>query len=173
MSPRSLLLYKDLHRHDFESYFADIGGLKTDILYHLAHVEAWAADEYPDAGFLFGKLCRAFIRKEPRGVAFVLATWNFPFIVAICPLVAAVSAGCCVMLKPSEVAPASQDSLKELVGKYLDQRAIRAVTGGPKETTLILEKKFDQVFYTGSPGVGKIVDAAMAKHLTPAGKIAL
>jgi len=123
-------LHKDLHRHDFEAYFVDIGGLKRDILEHLAHIGGWAADEIPDAGFLFGTLCKARIRKEPRGVALVIGAWNFPFAVALMPLVAVVSAGCCVLLKPSEVAAASQDLLMELMEKYLDQRAIRAVTGG-------------------------------------------
>lgn len=162
-------LHEDLHRHDFESYYADIGGLKKDILEHLAHVEEWAADEVPSAGFLFGTLCKARIRKEPRGVALVIGAWNFPFVLALMPLVAAVSAGCCVLVKPSEVAAASQELIKKLIEKYLDQRAIRAVTGGPKETMLILGKKFDHVFYTGSPNVGRIVQVAAAKHMTPTG----
>ena len=163
-------LHKDLHRHDFESYYVDIGGLKKDILQHLSHVEEWAADEIPDAGFLFGTLCKARIRKEPRGVVLIIAAWNFPFVVALMPLVAAISAGCCVVVKPSEMAAASQDLMKELMEKYLDQRAIRVVTGGPKETTMILERKFDHVFYTGSPNVGRIVQVAAAKHMTPTGK---
>lgn len=163
-------LHKDLHRHDFESYFADIGALKKDILEHLAHFEEWAKDERPDAGFLFGTLGKARIRKEPRGVVFIIGTWNFPFAVALMPLVAAVSAGCCAMVKPSEVAVACQDLMAELIGKYLDPRAIRAVTGGAKETTLMLEKKYDHIFYTGSPTVGRIVQIAAAKHMTPTGK---
>ena len=163
-------LHEDLDRHDFETYFSDIGVLKTEILMHIAHVEEWSADDYPDAGFLLGTLCKARIRKEPLGVALVIGAWNFPFVVALSPLVAAVSAGCCVLVKPSEIAVASQNSMKELVDKYLDQRAIRAVTGGPKETTLILEKKFDLVFYTGSPNVGRMVQVAAAKQLTPTGR---
>jgi aldehyde dehydrogenase (NAD+) len=71
-------LHEDLHRHDFESYYADIGSLKTDILEHLAHVEEWAADDIPSAGFLFGTLCKARIRKEPRGVALVMWHGIFP-----------------------------------------------------------------------------------------------
>ena len=83
------------------------------------------------------------------------------------PVVAAVSAGCCVMLKPSEQAAAIQDLLVEIVPKYLDQSAIQIVTGAVRETTMILERRFDHIFYTGSPNVGKIVSAAAAKHLTP------
>ena len=160
-------LHKDLHRHDFESYYADIDALKKDILMHLAHVEEWSTDEYPNAGFVFGTLCKARIRKEPRGVALIIGAWNFPYVVTMMPLVAAVSAGCCVLVKPSEMAAASLDLMKGLVNKYLDQR----VTGGPKETTLILDKKFNHNFYTGSPNVGRIVQVAAAKHITPTGRM--
>ena len=71
------------------------------------------------------------------------------------------------MLKPSEIAAASQDLLAELVPKYLDESAVRVVTGGPKETTLVLEQRFDHIFYTGSPNVGKIIQKAAARNMTP------
>ena len=116
--------------HDFETYYADIGAVKADILAHLAKVEEWAADEIPDAGFLFGTLGKARIRKEPLGVALIIGAWNFPLVVTLMPLTAAISAGCCVMLKPSEIAAASQDLLAEIIPKYLDSSAIRVVTGG-------------------------------------------
>ena len=160
-------LHRDLHRHDFESYYTDIGVVKQDILVHLKNFESWAADEIPDAGLLFGTLCGARIRKEPLGVALILGTWNFPFVLCLGPLIAAVSAGCAVLVKPSEVAPASQDLIAELIPKYLDQEAIRCVIGGPKETGLILERRFDAIFYTGSTKVGKIVSQAAANNLTP------
>ena len=160
-------LHTDLHRHDYETYYADIGAVKSDILFHLSKVEEWSQDEIPDAGFLFKTLGKARIRKEPRGVALVIGAWNFPLVVTLMPVVAAVSAGCCVMLKPSEIAAASQDLLAELVPKYLDGSAVRVVTGGPKETTLVLEHRFDHVFYTGSANVGKIIQKAAARNLTP------
>ena len=162
-------LHTDLNRHEFETYATDIGGVKTDILLHLDNVEKWAADEIPDAGFLFGTMGRARIRKEPLGVALILGAWNFPVALTLMPLVAAISAGCCAMIKPSELSVASQDLLFEIIPKYLDSSAIRVVTGGPKETTLILEQRFDHIFYTGSANVGKIVQKAAAKNLTPTG----
>ena len=160
-------LHSDLSRHDFESYVLDIAGVKTDILYHIKNLETWAADDIPDAGFFFGTLCGARIRKEPLGVALILGTWNFPFISTICPTIAAITAGCAVLVKPSEIAAASQDLLAEILPKYLDQEAIRVVTGGPKETGLVLERRFDAIFYTGSPKIARLVSAAAAKHLTP------
>ena len=160
-------LHSDLNRHEYETYYADIGAVKQDILFHLSKVEEWSQDEIPDAGFLFGTLGKARIRKEPRGVALVIGAWNFPLVVTLSPMIAAVSAGCCVMIKPSEIAAASQDLLAELVPRYLDASAIRVVTGGPKETTLVLEEKFDHIFYTGSPNVGRIIQKAAARNMTP------
>ena len=160
-------LKTDLNRHEFESYYADIEGMKKDILNTLAHVEEWAADEIPDAGFLFGTLGSARIRKEPLGVALIIGTWNFPFILTLSPLVAAIAAGCCAMVKPAETVVATQDLLAGLIPKYLDQEAIRVVTGRPKEATMILERRFDHIFYTGSTKIAKFIAAAAAKHLTP------
>lgn len=161
------VLKTDLNRHEFESYSGDIEGVKKDILNTLAHVEEWAADEIPDAGFLFGTLGSARIRKEPLGVALIIGTWNFPFILTVCPLVAAIAAGCCAIVKPAETVVATQDLIAALIPKYLDQEAIRVVTGGPKEATMILERRFDHIFYTGSTKIAKIIAAAAAKHLTP------
>ncbi len=160
-------LHADLNRHDFESYYADICGVKHDIIAHLKNVQAWAADETPDAGFLFGTLCGARIRKEPLGVALVIGTWNFPFIVTLSPLVAAISAGCCVMVKPAETTVSCQDLMADIIPRYLDNSAVQVVTGGPQETSMILECRFDHIFYTGSPKIAKIIQAAAAKHLTP------
>ena len=160
-------LNTDLNRHEFEAHYGDIIGVKTDILDTLRHVEEWAADDIPDAGFLFGTLGSARIRKEPLGVALIIGIWNFPILLTLCPLIAAISAGCCAMVKPAETSVACQDLMAALIPKYLDQEAVRVVTGGPKEATMILERRFDHIFYTGSVKIAKIVAAAAAKHLTP------
>ena len=133
-------LHKDLHRHDFESFIADIGGVKADILNHIDKVEEWAADEIPDAGFLFGTVGKARIRKEPIGVALIIGPWNFPFNLTLLPLIAAISAGCCVMVKPSEVAgksPAQFISLlvSSYIRKLYDIGYLR--NGGNPSTTAI------------------------------------
>jgi aldehyde dehydrogenase (NAD+) len=160
-------LKADLNRHDFESHASDIFGMKSDILEHIEHLEEWAADDIPKAGFIFGTLGKARVRKEPLGVALVIGAWNFPFLLLLQPLFAAITAGCCVMLKPSEISVASQDLLHKLIPKYLDGSAIRLVTGGPAETSYILEHKFNHIFFTGSGKVARFVTAAAAKHLTP------
>ncbi|TLD31406.1 hypothetical protein PspLS_01746 [Pyricularia sp. CBS 133598] len=161
-------LNKDLGRHEMETRTADLAGLQGDIIEHIQHVEEWAATEpIEGAGVLFGTLGGAHIRKEPLGVAFVIGAWNFPVLLTLQPVIAAVAAGCCVIIKPSELASASEKVIVELVNRYLDGSAIRAVTGGPKETSEFLTYRFDHIFFTGSTKIAKFVAAAAAKHLTP------
>lgn len=100
-------------------------------------------------------------------MALIIGAWNFPFICTIEPLFAAIAAGNCVLLKPSEISAHSAELMVSLVRKYLDPDAIRIVTGGPSETSKILELKFNSILYTGSSKIGRIVATAAAKHLTP------
>ncbi|OCK78226.1 aldehyde dehydrogenase [Lepidopterella palustris CBS 459.81] len=160
-------LHADLNRHEFESTFSEYAAVKRDILEHLEHLEEWAADEKPDAGFVMGTLSGARIKKEPLGVALIIGPWNFPLSLTMQPMIAAITAGCACMVKPSEMAEGAQEFLVKMVPKYLDRDAIRVVTGGPAETGRILERKFDQVFFTGSSKVARFITSAAAKHLTP------
>ncbi|KAI4128756.1 MAG: hypothetical protein LQ347_004050 [Umbilicaria vellea] len=160
-------LHDDLHRHPMESNNMDIHGLKVEIMEHITHLEEWAADEIPDAGFIFGTLGKARMRKEPLGVALIIGAWNFPIALTLQPAISATAAGCCVMLKPSELSKASEKLLKELVSTYLDPTAIRLVTAGPGETGEILKLRFDHVFFTGSSKAARYIAQATAKHLTP------
>ena len=157
----------DLNRAEFESYAMDIGLIRNEILETLKHVDEWATDEKIDAGFIMGTLGKARIRKEPLGVAFIIGAWNFPFAVSFAPMLAAIAAGCCVMVKPSEVAAASQNLLVDMMRQYLDPQAVQVVTGGPKETTFMLKHQFDHIFYTGSNKVAGFITAAAAHYLTP------
>ena len=152
----------------------DIHSVKAEVLLHLAKLEEWTADEVPeDAGFVFGTVCQARIRGEPLGVALIIGTWNFPIVVCLQPLIAAISAGCCALLRPSEVTKHVQDVMLELLPKYMDPEAIRVVSAGADEMSYLLEKKFDHIFFTGSTSIGRVVQAAAAKHLTPTGKLSL
>lgn len=160
-------LSADLGRHELESHLTDLTAIKADIILHIKNVEAWAKDEIPDAGFIFGTLGKARVRNEPRGVALVIGTWNFPIVVCLCPLVAAIAAGNCVIVKPSEVAEESERLMAELIPKYLDPEAVRCITGAVAETTYILTLQFDHIFFTGAASVGRYIAAAAAKHLTP------
>lgn len=160
-------LYQDLHRHKQESVLADIAMLQNDILHILQNLEKWTKEEIPTRWDPVNLLGGTRVRKEPKGVALIIGAWNFPILLSLQPMVAAIAAGCAVILKPSDMALACQDLLAEILPQYLDTDAIRCVTAGAQEMQHILDQPFDHIFYTGSGAVGKIIYAAAAKHLTP------
>ncbi|PLB35973.1 aldehyde dehydrogenase [Aspergillus candidus] len=160
-------LNKDMNRHAFETTFADCMTVKTDVVDHLKNIDKWAADQPVDANMVMKALLRPCVRPEPLGVALIIGPWNFPVSLVLQPMVAAIAAGCAVLIKPSEITLACQALLVELIPKYMDPSAVRIVTGGPTETTALLERKFDHIFFTGSVGVARHVARAAAKHLTP------
>uniref|UniRef100_A0A672V5N0 Aldehyde dehydrogenase n=1 Tax=Strigops habroptila TaxID=2489341 RepID=A0A672V5N0_STRHB len=113
------------------------------------------------------QLDSAFIRKDPYGVVLIIGPWNYPIHLLLGPLIGAIAAGNCVVIKPSEKAKNTGRLLAESLGCYLDSDCFAVVTAGVQETTRLLENKFDYIFFTGSPSVGRMVMAAAAKHLTP------
>ncbi|KAJ5827643.1 hypothetical protein N7447_004406 [Penicillium robsamsonii] len=157
----------DLNRSEVESYLTDLAGIRKDILYHLDNIDAWAADEKIGDSFIARRLGLARIRKEPLGVVLIIGAWNFPVLLVLQPLIAAIAAGCCAIIKPSEMTVACQNLLRDLVTQYLDSTAIRLVCGGVPETTKLLELPFNHIFFTGSANVGRHISAAAASHLTP------
>jgi aldehyde dehydrogenase (NAD+) len=157
----------DLNRPGFETYLTDLAGIRKDILYHLENIDAWAADEPLGDSFMTKRLGLARIRKEPLGVALIIGAWNFPVLLVLQPLIAAITAGCCAIIKPSELTTACQTLVRDLITQYLDSSAIRVVCGGVVETTKLLELPFNHIFFTGSASVGRHISAAAAKHLTP------
>ncbi|MBS3822653.1 MAG: aldehyde dehydrogenase family protein [Wenzhouxiangellaceae bacterium] len=110
---------------------------------------------------------RSFIQPEPLGVALIIGAWNYPIQLVLAPLIPAIAAGNCAVLKPSEITPNASKVLAELLPKYLDREAFAVVEGAVPETTALLEQKWDHVFYTGGAAVGRIVMKAAAEHLTP------
>jgi aldehyde dehydrogenase (NAD+) len=110
---------------------------------------------------------KAWTEPQPLGVVLVIAPWNYPVQLLLSPLVAALAAGNCVALKPSELAPATASLIAELVPRYLDPEAVTVFEGGVGRTTELLAEPFDHILFTGSTRVGKVVMAAAAKHLTP------
>jgi len=107
------------------------------------------------------------IRKDPLGLVLIIGAWNYPTNLLLAPAVGAIAAGNTVILKPSEVSPNTAALITRLLPKYLDARSYRIVNGAATETTVLLEHKFDHIFYTGSGNIGKIVMGAAAKQLTP------
>ncbi|KAK1335634.1 hypothetical protein QTO34_003426 [Cnephaeus nilssonii] len=159
-------LAQDLHKSAFESEVSEISISQGEINLALRNLRAWMKDE-PVPKNLATQLDSAFIRKEPFGVVLIIAPWNYPLNLSLVPLVGALAAGNCVVLKPSEISKNTEKILVEVLPQYLDRSCFAVVMGGPEETGQLLEHKFDYIFFTGSPQVGKIVMAAAAKHLTP------
>ncbi|XP_011141163.1 aldehyde dehydrogenase, dimeric NADP-preferring isoform X3 [Harpegnathos saltator] len=159
-------LEEDLRKSKFETYITEIEYVIQDIKYTLMHIKEWAAVEKPSKGlaFIFDSMD---IRKDPYGVVLIIGAWNYPIQLTLTPMVGAIAAGNCVILKPSEVASASSRYLCETIPKYLDTECYHVLAGGVSETTEILKQRFDYIFYTGSATVGKIVREAANKHLTP------
>jgi aldehyde dehydrogenase (NAD+) len=110
---------------------------------------------------------RARIVREPKGTVLVIAPWNYPVQLLLSPLVGALAAGDCAVLKPSELVPHTSAALADLVPRYLDPDCVTLVEGGVAETTALLAERFDHVFYTGGGRIGRVVMEAAAKHLTP------
>ena len=110
---------------------------------------------------------RSYVYREPLGVTLIIGAWNYPFHLIVLPLIGALAAGNCVVLKPSEVSSNVSALIAKWMPKYLDRKAIRVIEGGVPETTALLREKWDHIFYTGNGTVGRIVMEAAAKHLTP------
>ncbi|KAK2995668.1 hypothetical protein RJ640_006128 [Escallonia rubra] len=109
----------------------------------------------------------AEIVSEPLGVVLVISAWNYPFLLSLDPVIGAIAAGNAVVLKPSEIAATTSSLLAKYLGEYLDSSAIKVIEGAVPETSVLLEQKWDKIFYTGNGKVGRVVLAAAAKHLTP------
>lgn len=130
----------------------------------IADLDEWVAPMTVPHNSLIGK---SYVRKEPKGVVLVIAPWNFPFAMVYDVLLPIIAAGNCCVIKPSEVSVHTCAVIESLLPKYVDNDAVKVVTGGIPETTALLREKFDHIFYTGNGAVGRVVMAAAAKNLTP------
>ncbi|KAI3834838.1 hypothetical protein MKW98_015951 [Papaver atlanticum] len=161
-----MALYKDLGKPHCEAYRDETGVLVKTLNIALASLKHWVASKkakLPVAAFP----STAEIKPEPLGLVLIFSTWNFPFGLAFEPLIGAIAAGNTVVLKPSELAPTCSSLLATIIPMYLDSKAIKVVEGGLTVAEGLLEMKWDKIFFTGSPRVGRIVMSAAVKHLTP------
>ncbi|KAK3820348.1 MAG: Aldehyde/histidinol dehydrogenase, partial [Benniella sp.] len=157
-------LYKDLHKHKNEALLAEISTSKEEINTTLEHLEEWARDEKVTPSMV-NQDATCLRRKEPKGSTLIIAPWNYPVYLVIVPLIGAIAAGCTAVVKPSEVTPHSAQVLTDLLHRYLDNKAYIVINGAVEETTLLLQQKWDHIFYTGNSAVAKIVMRAATEHL--------
>ncbi|XP_015575413.1 aldehyde dehydrogenase family 3 member H1 [Ricinus communis] len=156
----------DLSKPELESTVYEIGMLKNSCRVALKELKHWMRPEKAKTSIATFPSA-AEIVPEPFGVVLIISAWNYPFLLSLDPLIGAIAAGNAVVLKPSEIAPATSSLLAKLVTAYLDSSCIRVIEGAVAETSALLEQKWDKIFYTGNGRVGRIVMAAAAKHLTP------
>ncbi|XP_021208463.1 aldehyde dehydrogenase family 3 member B1 isoform X2 [Bombyx mori] len=160
------VLYQDLRRSKTESLLLEIDYMKNDLKHVLYNLDSWTKPERPDRDFV-NWLDQVFIYHDPYGVVLIIGAWNYPLALSLLPMAGAIAAGNTVIVKPSEISPASARFIVEYIPKYLDNDAVIIIEGGPQETTKLLSHRFDYIFYTGSTNIGKIIYASAAKHLTP------
>ena len=156
----------DYGKGRFETFLTELFVIYDEIDVALEHVEEWARYQ-PVSTNLLNAPARSYIIPEPLGVSLVIGPWNYPYQLALAPAVAAIAAGCTVVLKPSELTVHSSALLSRLIRERFDPAFFAVVEGGIAETTALLAEKFDIIFFTGSVPVGRIVYQAAAKHLTP------
>ncbi|CAO3595609.1 unnamed protein product [Absidia cylindrospora] len=149
-----------------EALSGDIAPVLEECLYFLENIDRLAKDEKIKPRLGMNAMETVKVRHDPLGVVLVIGCWNYPVQLSLVPLVGAIAAGNAVVLKLSEVSAHTAALLTELIPRYLNQSFCRVVNGAVEETTYLLQQKFDHIFYTGSPMVGKIVMSAASKHLT-------
>lgn len=159
-------LYADLGKPTLESTLAELQFTRKEASLALDNLEAWTAPEKVSTPY-FVQPGRSYVYREPYGVVLIIGAWNYPFHLTMGPLIGALAAGNCAIVKPSEVAPATSALLARLLPRYLDADCVKVVEGAVAETTALLEQRFDHIFYTGNGTVGRIVMRAAAEHLTP------
>lgn len=159
-------LKADLGRPENDSFLGDIAPAAAEARHAIKHLEKWMRRRRVrlPVSQLPG---RAWYEYEPLGVTLIIGPWNYPVYLTLGPLVAAIAAGNCAVIKPSEHAPATAHAIRMLVENMLDPEAFIVVEGGPEATQEVLAKGMDLAFFTGGPEVGKAVMAAAAPHLTP------
>ena len=159
-------LHKDLHKAPFEAYATEIGIVKEEIRYTLKHLRGWARPKrVPTPITQFPS--RSFIYSEPYGTVLIMSPWNYPFQLTIAPLVGALSAGNCAVVKPSAYSSATSALIARMIKELFPQKYVTVIEGGRKENEALLSEKFDYIFFTGSVNVGKYVMEKASRHLTP------
>lgn len=159
-------LWLDLHKSEEEAYLTETSIVLQEIDNHIRHLKRWAKSKrVPSPIQLLPSSSK--IIYEPLGVSLIIAPWNYPFQLLMNPLVGVISSGCCAVLKPSPYTPHIAAVMETLVHETFEEKYISVVQGGRDVNTLLLEQRFDLIFFTGSPALGKIVMTAAARHLTP------
>lgn len=159
-------LHADLRKSPQEAWASEIGFVLSDIRHAVRHLPAWMKPQRRRSP-LMAWPGRSFIQPEPYGVALIIGPWNYPLQLLLSPLVGALAAGNCAVLKPSEFAPHTAAAFAKLVRENFAEESVAVVAGEREVAEALLCERFDKIFFTGGTNVGRAVMAAAAQHLTP------
>jgi len=158
-------LYDDFRKHPSEVDLLEIYKVTSDLKHTKAHLSRWIKP-HPVATPLSQLGSRSYIHYEPKGVALIISPWNFPINLTFGPLVSAIAAGNCVMIKPSEHTPHASAIMKKIIGELFPEEEVALIEGDAEVSTELLKLPFHHIYFTGSPEVGKVVMKAAAENLT-------
>ena len=159
-------LKKDLNKAPFEAYMTEVGMILEEIKHAVKNICKWnRVKRVPTPVTQF--ISTSYIISEPYGIVLIMSPWNYPFQLTLAPVVGAIAAGNCVIIKPSAYSPATSAIISKLIGGCFDSKYITVIEGGRDANQELLGNKFDYIFFTGSMNVGKTVMEAASKHLTP------
>ncbi|MCD7867822.1 MAG: aldehyde dehydrogenase [Clostridiales bacterium] len=156
----------DLKKSPFETYMCETGMVLSELSYMIRHLRGFSREHTvytPLAQFH----ARSFTSSQPYGVVLVMSPWNYPFMLSMEPLIGAIAAGNCVVVKPSAYAPATADVIDRILRECFAPHFVSVVKGGRRENTRLLDQKFDFIFFTGSVSVGHLVMEKASANLTP------
>ena len=159
-------LYNDFKKSRFEAYFSEIGIVVAEIDMTLKNLKSWSKPNKVRAAAL-NFPSKDYIYSEPYGSVLIIAPWNYPFQLAIAPVISAIAAGNTVVLKPSELTPHTAKIIETILSEVFQNEHLSIIQGGVPETTALLNERWDYIFFTGSVHVGKIVAKAAAQYMTP------
>jgi len=159
-------LKKDLSKPVLEAYASEIALVRREIAYALKHLESWARPRKVRSPLPLLPSA-SFVVPEPLGVVLIIAPWNYPFQLAMAPLIGAIAAGNCAVIKPSELSPHTAGVIEELITRHMDPRHLSVVNGGPDTARELMNHRFDHIFFTGSSRVARMVMESASRHLTP------
>ncbi|HCF49554.1 MAG TPA: aldehyde dehydrogenase family protein, partial [Syntrophomonas sp.] len=159
-------LKQDLNKSDYEGYMTEVGLVLSELRFALKHIKKWTKPQKAPTP-LTQFHARSFIIAEPYGVALIISPWNYPFQLSLEPLVGAIAAGNCAIVKPSEHAPHTSRVVAELIASCFPPQYITVIEGGQEQSEQLLTQKLDYIFFTGGIEVGKVVMEAASRNLTP------
>jgi len=159
-------LRSDLNRSKVAGYTTEIHHCLAEISFALKNLKKWMRPQRVGGSKLF-PLSRGSVVCEPLGTCLIISPWNYPFSLAILPLIASVAAGNCTVIKPSEISKNTETVIFEMISEYFDKKYISVFCGGPETSKELLKERFDYMFFTGGETVGKIVMKAAAENVTP------